>query len=131
MPPQLKATRSSTPPDQIAGQSSMGIRVLHVTEAPKGGVLTYLVNLVETQIVAPGIELVHVLGPSVNEPALRECRSPKLESRQHSVPASFGLDLTPIGYVNAARPSAGAPRHCARTFQPRRRGGPALSAPVA
>lgn len=104
MSPQPEATKSSAPPDQIGGQSSVGIRVLHVTEAPKGGVLTYLVNLLESQIVAPGIERVHVLGPSVNEPALRECRSPKLSLRQHSLPASFSLDLTPIGYVNAARP---------------------------
>src|SRR6202034_28106 len=78
MSPQPEATRSTAPPDQIRRQASIGMRVLHVTEAPKGGVLTYLVNLLESQIVAPGIERVHVLGPSVNEPALRECRSPKL-----------------------------------------------------
>lgn len=78
MSPQPEATKSSAAPDQVAGQSGVGIRVLHVTEAPKGGVLTYLVNLVESQIAAPGVELVHVLGPSVNEPALRERHSPKL-----------------------------------------------------
>ncbi len=75
--PQPSATRFSAP-DQSAGQSNFAIRVLHVTEAPKGGVLTYLVNLIGTQVLSPGIERVHVLGPSVNEPALRECRSPKL-----------------------------------------------------
>jgi glycosyltransferase involved in cell wall biosynthesis len=78
MSPQLEATKSSAAPDKVAGQSRFGIRVLHVTEAPKGGVLTYLVNLVESQIAAPGVELVHVLGPSVNEPALRERHNPKL-----------------------------------------------------
>jgi glycosyltransferase involved in cell wall biosynthesis len=77
-PPQPEVTRSSAPA-QGAGQSDLGIRVLHVTEAPKGGVLTYLVNLVGTQVLASGIELVYVLGPSVNEPALRQCRSQKLE----------------------------------------------------
>src|SRR5208283_1618604 len=81
--PRPEATRFSAP-DQSAGQSNIGIRVLHVTEAPKGGVLTYLVNLVGTQVLAPGIERVHVLGPSVNEPALRQCRSPKL--RLSSIP---------------------------------------------
>jgi len=76
-PPQPEVTRSSTPA-QGDGQSDFGIRVLHVTEAPKGGVLTYLVNLVETQVLASCIELVYVLGPSVNKPALSQCRSPKL-----------------------------------------------------
>ena len=54
------------------------VRLLHVTEAPRGGVLTYLFNLIEAQVVSSEIELVHVLGPSVNEPVLRQCRSPKL-----------------------------------------------------
>jgi hypothetical protein len=54
------------------------VRILHVTEAPRGGVLTYLFNLIKEQVVSSEIELVHVLGPSVNEPVLRQCRSPKL-----------------------------------------------------
>jgi glycosyltransferase involved in cell wall biosynthesis len=54
------------------------IRILHVTEAPKGGVLIYLANLIQRQVLSPSIEAVHVVGPSVNEPALRRCLSSKL-----------------------------------------------------
>jgi glycosyltransferase involved in cell wall biosynthesis len=109
MSPQPEATKSSAPPDQIGGQSSVGIRVLHVTEAPKGGVLTYLINLLESQIVAPGIERVHVLGPSVNEPALRECRSPKLSLasipyRRRSVWTLLRLGMSTLHALKQVRP---------------------------
>jgi glycosyltransferase involved in cell wall biosynthesis len=109
MSPQPEATRSSAPPDQIGGDSRIGMRVLHVTEAPRGGVLTYLVNLVESQIVAPSIELVHVLGPSVNEPALRECRSPKLSLasipyRRRSVWTLLRLGMATLRALKQVRP---------------------------
>ena len=55
-----------------SGTLGSGLRLLHVTEAPEGGVLTYLANLIRIQASTPSIASIDVLGPSVNEAVLRE-----------------------------------------------------------
>ena len=54
------------------GSLGAGLRLLHVTEAPEGGVLTYLANLVGMQACSPDIAYIDVLGPAVNEAAIRK-----------------------------------------------------------
>jgi glycosyltransferase involved in cell wall biosynthesis len=105
--PKQPETTGASAPDQNDGH--IGIRILHVTEAPKGGVLTYLVNLVGVQVLAPGIEGVYVLGPSVNEPALRACSSPKfaltsIPYRRRSLWTLFRLGVSTLQALRRIRP---------------------------
>ncbi len=73
--------------------SECSLRIAHVTEAPGGGVLSYLQEVVGHQARTDSVTAITVLGPEVNAGPMREIDSPKLvvESFEHERGSPAGL----------------------------------------
>ncbi|MBR0715890.1 glycosyltransferase family 4 protein [Bradyrhizobium liaoningense] len=57
---------------------NLNLRVAHFTEAPMGGVLAHLQELIAEQIKDPAISQIVVFGPDVNDAGLSKLAHPKL-----------------------------------------------------
>ncbi len=77
----------------LGGTDGQPLRVAHVTEAPLGGVLSYLQEVICDQAKSDGVESVHVLVPEVNAQALKGIDDPKvvISSFEHSRGSPLGL----------------------------------------
>ncbi len=65
-------------PDDSIEPASRPLRLAHVTEAPGGGVLSYLQEAVAFQAQSPAVESIAVVGPEVNAASIVRIDSPKL-----------------------------------------------------
>ncbi len=64
-----------------APSTPTALRILHITEAPGGGVLSYLEEVIAYQSRAEAVGEVLVLGPDVNAPPLRGAAGPRATIR--------------------------------------------------
>jgi glycosyltransferase involved in cell wall biosynthesis/O-antigen/teichoic acid export membrane protein len=62
---------------------SLTLKVAHFTEAPSGGVLAHLQELIAEQIEDPAISQITVFGPDVNDASLSKLAHPKLVIRSY------------------------------------------------
>jgi glycosyltransferase involved in cell wall biosynthesis len=80
-------------PDDSMQPASRPLRLAHVTEAPGGGVLSYLQEAVAFQAQSPAVESIAVVGPEVNAASIVRIDSPKLfvTSFEHKRGSMAGL----------------------------------------
>jgi glycosyltransferase involved in cell wall biosynthesis len=73
---------------------------MHATEAPLGGVLSYLQELIACQLHDDRIAEIHVVTPDINRPVLEALAHPKLKLTIHTFPHERG---SPAGLMRLAR----------------------------
>ncbi len=80
-------------PNESIEAASRPLRLAHVTEAPGGGVLSYLQEAVAFQAQSPAVESIAVVGPEVNAASIIRIDSPKLvvSSFEHKRGSVAGL----------------------------------------
>lgn len=94
------------------------MRVVHVTEAPLGGVLSYLLEVVHDQARDDRIEALHVLAPEVDIAALRGIPGSKLDLRpfEHTRGSVLGLLRLAVASVRLLREARPDIVHIHSTF---------------
>ncbi len=109
------------------------LHIVHVTEAPLGGVLAYLQEVISAQAGSPEVEAVYAVVPEINAAALRSIGNTKITVRafQHkrgSLSGLVGLARETVRLVRQVRPdilhihstiAGGVVRICAPGFRPR------------
>ncbi|WP_114189459.1 glycosyltransferase [Microvirga aerophila] len=85
------------------------LRIAHITEAPLGGVVTHLQELISVQVLDRRVEAVVTLSPEINSEVLNSIKSEKLQV--NSIRYSRG---SPIGLARLAISSI----RLIRSFQP-------------
>ena len=95
--------------EKRAGAAERGLRVAHVTEAPLGGVLSYLQEIICEQARSEDIESVHLLIPEVNARALAGIDDPKVvvtsfAHKRGSLLGLFRLAATSIRFMRETKP---------------------------
>jgi glycosyltransferase involved in cell wall biosynthesis len=95
--------------DQSEASAGGQVRVAHVTEAPLGGVLSYLEELIHEQAQSEAISEIHVLVPAVNVAVLRGNGGPKVSVRSFahargSPMALLRLGTEPLRLLREVRP---------------------------
>lgn len=91
-------------PDDSRMAVGRPLRLAHVTEAPGGGVLSYLQEAVAFQAQSPSVESIAVVGPEVNAASIVRIDSPKLvvksfEHKRGSIAGLLRLDKLTRGVV--------------------------------
>jgi glycosyltransferase involved in cell wall biosynthesis len=93
----------------LADSQQHGLSVLHITEAPLGGVLTHLHDVVAGQAASAEVSEIHVLVPEVNASAIESIASDKVvlhlfRCRRGSIAGVLRLALETVRLTRRARP---------------------------